>query len=81
MAQPQSDPVIGEARRSVVMYTPRELAELLHTDARHLATLRREGGGPAYLRLTGSITRYLVDDVADWLADQPARRPADALDS
>ncbi len=81
MAQPLADQQLGSAGRGALVYTPRELAKLLRTDTRHLAALRRDGGGPAYLQLTRSITRYLVDDVADWLASDPGRQPVDALDS
>lgn len=52
------------------LITPVELAERWAVSVGHLANLRCYGGGPAFVRLGGSV-RYAVADVVAW--EQAAR--------
>ena len=51
--------------------TPDQLAEKLHCSTRHLERMRREGTGPAYVRL-GKLVRYPVADVRAYLEGRRA---------
>jgi len=43
-----------------------EAAEFLGVDARTLQKMRRDGGGPKFVRVSRSCLRYRVADLVDW---------------
>lgn len=61
------------------MLTPRELAKQLNVTVQDLSRLRREGKGPAYVRITKRTVRYLSAEVAEWIeVDPDGQRPTPA---
>lgn len=61
------------------MLTPRELAEQLNVTVQDLSRLRRQGKGPAFVRITERTVRYLTAEVAEWIDTAPDdQRPTPA---
>ena len=54
------------------LLTEKDVAERLRLSPAMLQKLRREGGGPAFVRI-GSAIRYPVAAVASWLDALPAQ--------
>lgn len=57
---------------TVDSYTPAELAQRLRVTERRLRYWRKEGQGPAWFRVGGSV-RYRVEDVHAWIRANMAR--------
>lgn len=55
------------------LLTEKELAAMAKLSPAMLQKLRREGGGPAFVRI-GSAVRYPVAAVRSWLDALPAQR-------
>lgn len=53
--------------------TEAEVAEMLKLSPYTLARLRKGGGGPAYVKIGGSI-RYIKETVQEWVKAQERRR-------
>jgi predicted DNA-binding transcriptional regulator AlpA len=59
--------------QAVFLLTEKEVAATAKLSPAMLQKLRRDGGGPAFVRI-GSAVRYPVAAVTTWLAALPAQR-------
>jgi excisionase family DNA binding protein len=53
--------------------TEKEAAEILKVSPYTLAKLRKEGNGPPYVKIGGSI-RYIKETIQEWVKAQERRR-------
>lgn len=54
------------------MLSPEELAAQTGQTVEQLRTLRRNGEGPAYIKISRTTVRYLTGDVTSWATDSPS---------
>lgn len=66
---------VNDSTKRPSLLTPRALAVQLGVDVEHLRRLRRQGIGPAYIRITPRTVRYLSSEVAEWLSDEHPEAP------
>ncbi len=66
-------PTVAAPPNNDAWLTPREAAELLKCSWQRLETLRREGGGPPFVR-EGRRVRYARKDLEDYQNSRPKRR-------
>lgn len=65
----------GPARH--VLWTPAEVADYICVPVGTLANWRSAGSGPDYLKISGSVVRYLPEDVNAWLLTRRVDSSAD----
>lgn len=69
MSEPMIDPFAGSGR----LLTEKDLSALAKLSPAMLQKMRREGKGPAYVRI-GAAIRYPEADVSAWLGSLRAAR-------
>ncbi len=60
-----------------VLLRPAQVAEILGQQPATLATWRRKGGGPPFIRLSAIVVRYPADELDRWLAERTATSTAE----
>jgi hypothetical protein len=59
------------------LLTPEQVAQEFHVDVTWLASLRKRGNGPTYLKPTHKTILYRASDIEAWIAswdEKPAKK-------